>query len=60
MRIVRFQDAAGRTTWAAEQGDGSLLEIEGDVFSENRVTDCAMARASDSRRSIRAPSIASE
>ena len=43
MRIVRCQDAAGRITWAAEQGDGSLLEIDGDIFGEHRVTDRAVA-----------------
>jgi 2-keto-4-pentenoate hydratase/2-oxohepta-3-ene-1,7-dioic acid hydratase in catechol pathway len=39
MRIIRYQDAGGRTGFAAKQPDGSALEIEGDILGAYRVTD---------------------
>jgi 2-keto-4-pentenoate hydratase/2-oxohepta-3-ene-1,7-dioic acid hydratase in catechol pathway len=39
MRIIRYQDAAGNTAYAAQQQDGSANVIEGDIFGSHRVTD---------------------
>jgi 2-keto-4-pentenoate hydratase/2-oxohepta-3-ene-1,7-dioic acid hydratase in catechol pathway len=38
MHIIRYQDAAGRTGYAARQGE-TAFEIEGDLFGAHRVTD---------------------
>lgn len=38
MHIIRYQDAAGRTGYAARQGETDY-EIEGDLFGAHRVTD---------------------
>jgi len=34
VRIIRYLDDAGRAGYAAEQADGSALQIEGDIFGE--------------------------
>jgi len=39
MRIIRYEDVAGNSKLAAEQSDGSALEIEGDLLGEYRVTN---------------------
>ncbi len=39
MKIIRYSDSAGRTSYASQQSDGSALEIEGDIFGDHRVTD---------------------
>ena len=39
MRIIRYEDEAGRVHQGAEQQDGGVLRIEGDIFGEYRVTD---------------------
>ncbi len=38
MRIIRYLDRAGCTHYAAEQSDGIVLRIEGDIFGAYRVT----------------------
>jgi len=38
MRIIRYLDAAQQIRWAAQQPDGSALEIEGDLFGQFSVT----------------------
>ena len=38
MRIVRFLDSLGQVHFGAEQGDGTALRIEGDVFANHTVT----------------------
>jgi 2-keto-4-pentenoate hydratase/2-oxohepta-3-ene-1,7-dioic acid hydratase in catechol pathway len=39
MKIIRYQDNAGRIAYASLQQDGTALEIEGDLFGERKVTD---------------------
>lgn len=39
MKIARYEDSAGHPGFAAVQPDGSLIEIEGDLFNEMRLTD---------------------
>src|SRR5690606_22601202 len=39
MRIIRYEDAAGRVHHAALQPDGSARRIEGDLYDQPRVTD---------------------
>ncbi len=39
MKIARFEDSAGHPGYAAVQPDGSLIEIEGDIFNEIRLTE---------------------
>ena len=38
MKIVRYRDAAGQTHYGAEQTDGSVHRISGDVFGAHQVT----------------------
>jgi 2-keto-4-pentenoate hydratase/2-oxohepta-3-ene-1,7-dioic acid hydratase in catechol pathway len=38
MKIIRYNDSSGRIYYGAEQDDGSTRRIEGDIFSEYRVT----------------------
>jgi 2-keto-4-pentenoate hydratase/2-oxohepta-3-ene-1,7-dioic acid hydratase in catechol pathway len=38
MKIIRYQDAAGRVALASLQEDGSALEIRGDLFGAYEVT----------------------
>jgi 2-keto-4-pentenoate hydratase/2-oxohepta-3-ene-1,7-dioic acid hydratase in catechol pathway len=38
MKIVRYIDAAGRTRYGSEQGDGAVHAIEGDVLGAYTVT----------------------
>jgi 2-keto-4-pentenoate hydratase/2-oxohepta-3-ene-1,7-dioic acid hydratase in catechol pathway len=38
MKIVRYQDSAGRIAHASLQADGSALEITGDIFGDHQVT----------------------
>src|SRR6188768_1758796 len=39
MKIIRFQNAQNEIRFAAQQADGSALEIDGDLFGQYRVTD---------------------
>jgi len=39
MKIARYEDSAGHPGYAAVQPDGSLIEIEGDIFNEILLTD---------------------
>lgn len=39
MRIIRYQDDLGGTAYAAQQENGRLLVIAGDIFGAFRVTD---------------------
>ena len=39
MNIIRYADPQGATHYAAEQADGSALQIDGDIFGEYRVTN---------------------
>jgi len=39
MKIIRYEDATGNTSYAAQQPDGSARRIEGDIFGEHRVTN---------------------
>jgi 2-keto-4-pentenoate hydratase/2-oxohepta-3-ene-1,7-dioic acid hydratase in catechol pathway len=39
MQIIRYLDPSQQTRYAAQQPDGSALEIAGDVFGEFAVTD---------------------
>ena len=39
MRILRYLDPAGRVGYAAQQADGSALEIAGDIFGTYSRTD---------------------
>jgi len=38
MRIVRFLDSLKQTHFGADQGDGTALRIEGDIFANHTVT----------------------
>ncbi|MSU37159.1 MAG: 5-carboxymethyl-2-hydroxymuconate isomerase [Pedosphaera sp.] len=38
MKIIRYQDSAGRIHHAHEQPDGSALRIEGDIYGAHRMT----------------------
>jgi len=38
MNIIRYADPQGQIRYAAEQADGSALDIEGDIFDAHRVT----------------------
>jgi 2-keto-4-pentenoate hydratase/2-oxohepta-3-ene-1,7-dioic acid hydratase in catechol pathway len=38
MKIIRYQDASGGVGYAADQGDGTALRIEGDIFGAFTVT----------------------
>lgn len=38
MKIIRYIDPSGQTHHAAEQPDGSVLRLEGDIFGAHRVT----------------------
>jgi 2-keto-4-pentenoate hydratase/2-oxohepta-3-ene-1,7-dioic acid hydratase in catechol pathway len=38
MKIIRYQDTAGRIGYASLQDDGSSLEIKGDLFGDYEVT----------------------
>jgi 2-keto-4-pentenoate hydratase/2-oxohepta-3-ene-1,7-dioic acid hydratase in catechol pathway len=37
MNIIRYADPTGQICYAAEQADGSALEIDGDIFGDHRV-----------------------
>ena len=39
MNIIRYADPQGQIHYAAEQADGSALQIDGDIFGEYRVTN---------------------
>lgn len=39
MKIVRYQDSSGKIAYGAEQPDGSVRRIDGDVFGTHRVTN---------------------
>lgn len=39
MKIIRYIDSRGRTGQAAQQQDGTALEIEGDLYGQYRVTE---------------------
>jgi 2-keto-4-pentenoate hydratase/2-oxohepta-3-ene-1,7-dioic acid hydratase in catechol pathway len=39
MKIIRFQNQAGEIHCGAQQADGAVLCIEGDVFGDHRVTE---------------------
>jgi choline-sulfatase len=39
MKITRYLDSKGVASYGAEQPDGRVLRIEGDVFGAHRVTD---------------------
>jgi 2-keto-4-pentenoate hydratase/2-oxohepta-3-ene-1,7-dioic acid hydratase in catechol pathway len=39
MNIIRYADPQGQTHYAAEQADGSAIQIDGDIFGEYRVTN---------------------
>lgn len=41
MKIIRYQDDAGNVAFAAEQNDGRVIEIRGDVFAQYEVTETA-------------------
>lgn len=45
MKIIRYEDAAGRTGWAALQADGTPLRLAGDIFDSPRVTSEPVAVA---------------
>jgi 2-keto-4-pentenoate hydratase/2-oxohepta-3-ene-1,7-dioic acid hydratase in catechol pathway len=34
MRIIRYEDRAGRISYGSEQADGSALRVEGDIFGD--------------------------
>ena len=38
MKIIRFEDAAGHIHYGAQQPDGSVRRIHGDIFGDHRVT----------------------
>ncbi len=38
MKIVRYSNPAGQINYGAEQADGSVLRIEGDIFGTHKVT----------------------
>lgn len=38
MKIIRYQDSQGTIRYAAQQPDGSALEIEGDIFGRYKAT----------------------
>ncbi|MGH9511387.1 MAG: fumarylacetoacetate hydrolase family protein [Terriglobales bacterium] len=38
MRIIRYLDAAGNTSYASEQVDGTIFVIRGDIFGQFEVT----------------------
>lgn len=38
MKIIRYSDSQGKTCHAAQQADGSVLVIEGDIFGQYSVT----------------------
>lgn len=38
MKIIRYTDSQNQTRYAAQQGDGSALEIEGDIFGQFSAT----------------------
>jgi 2-keto-4-pentenoate hydratase/2-oxohepta-3-ene-1,7-dioic acid hydratase in catechol pathway len=38
MNIIRYTDPKGQIRYAAEQADGSALEIDGDIFGTHRIT----------------------
>src|SRR5262245_30448936 len=38
MRIVRFLDSANQVHQGVDQGDGTALRIEGDIFANHTVT----------------------
>ena len=38
MNIIRYADPQGQIHYAAEQADGSAMQIDGDIFGEYRVT----------------------
>lgn len=39
MKIIRYQDHSGNIAYAAQQADGTALEIEGELFGEYRVSE---------------------
>ncbi len=39
MKIIRYSDIEGRVRHAAQQEDGSALDISGDIYSDFEVTD---------------------
>lgn len=39
MKIIRYQNPAGRIFYGAQQSSGETLRIEGDIFSDYRVTN---------------------
>lgn len=38
MNIIRYADPQGQIHYAAEQADGSAIQIDGDIFGEYRIT----------------------
>ena len=38
MKIIRYQDNKGEIAFAAQQSDGSLLALEGDIYNSPRIT----------------------
>ena len=38
MRLIRYQDRAGKIGWAAEQSDGSALELAGSPLATRQLT----------------------
>jgi 2-keto-4-pentenoate hydratase/2-oxohepta-3-ene-1,7-dioic acid hydratase in catechol pathway len=39
MKIIRYEDAKGNVSYAAQQSNGSALRIQGDIFGEHHVTN---------------------
>ena len=39
MKIIRYQDRAGQTGYAAQQTDGSALKLAGDIYQSPKLTD---------------------
>lgn len=39
MKIIRYQNPAGKVFYGAQQPSGETLRVEGDIFSEYRVTN---------------------
>ncbi|MGH7952565.1 MAG: fumarylacetoacetate hydrolase family protein [Limisphaerales bacterium] len=39
MKIIRYQNPTGKIFYGAEKSSGETFRIEGDIFSEQRVTD---------------------
>jgi 2-keto-4-pentenoate hydratase/2-oxohepta-3-ene-1,7-dioic acid hydratase in catechol pathway len=56
MKIVRYRDPAGAIHYGAEQADGSVFRIEGDVFGAHRVLPSPVAAGGIRRLAPVAPS----